>query len=233
MMLPPSCPISTYTSCYCEENIYLLAQQFSGDPKIVEAWDIFVVFISNNTKTVALWNQKLAHEPSRPVVWDYHVLLVLRPHSFAIQAHPAPINIITSSKAPSYGQNTTWAYDFDTQLDLPCTLEEYLNKTFMDVDPRFQSLFRVIPGNVFLDNFASDRSHMLLAFDNSIGGPLQYSSPPPLYAPICGAVAAKRGITHNLMSSFVSMDQNEESYGIVLDRQALYWWIDDGSTGKV
>jgi len=50
---PPSIPPdAVYTSCYCEENIYLLAQTFSEDPDIVGTWDIFVVFISNYNRTV-------------------------------------------------------------------------------------------------------------------------------------------------------------------------------------
>lgn len=43
---------SVYTRYYCEENAYLLAQAFYEQPSIREAWDIFVVFISNHTKTV-------------------------------------------------------------------------------------------------------------------------------------------------------------------------------------
>lgn len=43
---------SIYTSCYCEENVYLLAQAFYDQPSVREAWDIFVVFISNHSKTV-------------------------------------------------------------------------------------------------------------------------------------------------------------------------------------
>lgn len=51
---PPDLPISArYTSCYCEENIYLLAQDFAADPLISSKWDTFVVFISNHSKTVS------------------------------------------------------------------------------------------------------------------------------------------------------------------------------------
>jgi hypothetical protein len=44
---PPSVPLdAVYTNCYCEENIYLLAQTFSADPDVAGTWDIFVVFIT-------------------------------------------------------------------------------------------------------------------------------------------------------------------------------------------
>ena len=46
---PPPLPAdSVYTSCYCEENVYLLAQTFSR----LSGWDPHAVFISNATKSV-------------------------------------------------------------------------------------------------------------------------------------------------------------------------------------
>jgi hypothetical protein len=52
-LAPPSIPRdAVYTGCYCEENIYFLAQAFSADPDTAKYWDIFVVFISNRSKTV-------------------------------------------------------------------------------------------------------------------------------------------------------------------------------------
>lgn len=53
---PPTLPTNVvYTSCYCEENVYLLAQTFqklSVEDKAAFPWDIYVVFISNPHKTV-------------------------------------------------------------------------------------------------------------------------------------------------------------------------------------
>ena len=50
--VPPPLPENlTYTSCYCEENIYLLAEQFEE----TEGWEVYVVFISNDSKTVSLF----------------------------------------------------------------------------------------------------------------------------------------------------------------------------------
>jgi len=50
MISPPSVPATPYTSFYCEENIYLLAQSYLEDYKIRGKWDVYVVFISNGIK---------------------------------------------------------------------------------------------------------------------------------------------------------------------------------------
>lgn len=56
--LPPRLPPNAvYTSCYCEENIYLLAQTFVSEANATGRangwpWEIYVVFVSNGGKTV-------------------------------------------------------------------------------------------------------------------------------------------------------------------------------------
>ncbi|KAF8061574.1 N-terminal glutamine amidase-domain-containing protein [Lyophyllum atratum] len=229
-MNPPSLPTTPYTSCYCEENVYLLAQNFHEDPEIVQSWRVFVVFVSNRTKTVALWNQKLAREPHYPVVWDYHVVLLLRrPTQDQILLQSESSQGVASGTAARTRLGQSWIYDFDTQLELPCPLEDYLEGTFMEVPPQFESLFRIIPSEVFLEHFASDRSHMLVVqegSDNLISEPQDnvYISPPPPYEPIRGNAAVAEGVTNNLMSSFVSMLPSEERLGDILDRNAFAGW---------
>ena len=50
---PPDLPQdAVYTSCYCEENVYLLCHRFSSLPGITENWYIWTVFISNTDKKV-------------------------------------------------------------------------------------------------------------------------------------------------------------------------------------
>jgi hypothetical protein len=50
---PPELPVDyIYTSSYCEENVYLLCQEFLGRKDVREWWEIWVVFISNMTQTV-------------------------------------------------------------------------------------------------------------------------------------------------------------------------------------
>lgn len=122
MLVPPSLPAIVKTPFYCEENIFLLCEAFISLQEEVSA-----VFISNELKTVcsygatvnslgltnacqvALWNQKLSKDPGSVVVWDYHVVLLLR---------------------SSDGQH--WIYDFDTRIAIPCPLKggQQLNSPF-------------------------------------------------------------------------------------------------------
>ncbi|KAK7014987.1 hypothetical protein R3P38DRAFT_2787104 [Favolaschia claudopus] len=91
MLRAPSPPQTAYTFSYCEENVYLLCAAF-----LLQGYDVLAVFISNEEKTVALWNQKL----DTVVIWDYHVVLLLRSQ-----------------------EQHCWIYDFDTRLSLPCLAE--------------------------------------------------------------------------------------------------------------
>ena len=122
IMEPPAVPSQvSYTQYYCEENIYLLAQALHAQASHRSQWDVFVVVISNLTRSVslpnlycvsksqlfaqvALWNQKGSRGASIPVVWDYHVILVLRP------AHTSAILHLTGC----------WVYDFDSHATMPC-----------------------------------------------------------------------------------------------------------------
>ncbi|KAI0350075.1 hypothetical protein OH77DRAFT_1413760 [Trametes cingulata] len=182
---PPLPPDSVYTSCYCEENIYLLAQTFtrlSGAHSTDTLgsswpWQIYVVFISNGGKTVVLWSQKAARDGGW-VVWDYHVVLVLlprTPHDPGRDSHAAPSLIESQgpgSRSEWPPEQQAWVYDFDTTLPVPCpwradyiagTFPYALDRSLADrIDERFHSLFRVIPAGEFLDHFASDRSHMIV-----------------------------------------------------------------------
>ncbi|KAF9533441.1 N-terminal glutamine amidase-domain-containing protein, partial [Crepidotus variabilis] len=208
-MIPPSIPQdSVYTSCYCEENVYMLSKSFSSDPEITKIWDPFVVFISNSSKTVALWSQKAAPKPDGPVVWDYHVVLILKSKIFQYESHGTDSGL----------QHDAWVYDFDTTLENPSNFQEYVMHTFSDgLPPSFQSLFRVISASDFLEFFASDRSHMLVTAhgpDISADGGIstnisRYYSPPPLYHPIQGSAAAANGVIHNLMSHYVDMNRRD------------------------
>ena len=50
----PLPPDSTYTSCYCEENIYLLCKTLLEDEELGKLWEPYVVFISNTSKMVGI-----------------------------------------------------------------------------------------------------------------------------------------------------------------------------------
>jgi len=123
-----------YTAYYCEENIWHLCNNSE-----IENFEKNIVVISNVEKKCALFYQKInQHFPNIPVVWDYHVILLVF-------------------------QNEWLVYDFDTILSFPVKLEEYLHKTFQNVENyRYQPYFRIITKQDYLTKFSSDRSHMFI-----------------------------------------------------------------------
>ncbi|KAF9646275.1 hypothetical protein BDM02DRAFT_3130510 [Thelephora ganbajun] len=224
-------PQATYTSCYCEENIYLLAASFLAIPDFRNSWDLSVVFISNRTKTVALWNQRPARAEGVPIVWDYHVVLVLRP-------------LFSSRDDMDDGKNSrtgSLIYDLDTTLDLPYDAQYYLKQTFpyiaepSGLDAEYH---RIIPGDVFITDFASDRSHMVVPISEisassvpddatevqNLSTSVVYKAAPPLYPPIAGVRARENGIVNNLMTDFVDMS-NPKGFGVVVNLEELMTWI--------
>lgn len=118
-----------YAAYFCEENIWQLANAMqSSSAKIV--------FISNQERQCALWNQRLA-SPGKSVVWDYHVVLL------------------------EENQGSWLVYDFDSVLAWGVSLQQYLIHTFgQSVDAIFQPQFRMLAATEFLTNFQSDRRHM-------------------------------------------------------------------------
>jgi len=71
--------------------------------------------------------------------------------------------------------------DLDTKLGLKTPFEEYFEKSLKD--PHFPTWYRVVPAKKFLEDFASDRSHMREKKNNS------WIKPPPSYTPIRGGKA--------------------------------------------
>ena len=136
-----------YTPSYCEENVYHLARISP---------DAFVVFISNDSKSVPFWLNKsrICHEnPEGLVVWDYHVVLI----------------------------RSGYVLDLDAHVPYPCPWDDYLYRVLRGqnrLNERFSRLFRVITATAYVAGFASDRSHML---DVMTG---QYFAPVPSYPPI-------------------------------------------------
>ena len=65
MTPPPVPPGCVYTRCYCEENIYLLADALvrhpdvasTQDPRTPSLWDPYVVFISNHQRSVSIFRR--------------------------------------------------------------------------------------------------------------------------------------------------------------------------------
>ncbi|KAG9318871.1 N-terminal glutamine amidase-domain-containing protein [Chiua virens] len=210
---------SVYTSGYCEENIYWLVKRFSAPSGGEKRWDAFAVFISNPAETVALWNQRMCASKDKPMVWDYHVVLAL--------CEPQQVHSQSVSRFPERADSGIWIYDLDTCLPLPCHSKVYIDQTFplgTGIPLQYQSFFRVVPGEVYLANFASDRSHMLQVSGlNSSEGPRYLVEPPP-YPAICGTEAEKHGVGHNLMTHFVSVVGDQQGFGRVMDFDTFKTW---------
>jgi hypothetical protein len=122
-----------YASCYCEENVWHLAQ----DQRIAHD-QAFVVFVSNKRQCCPMWSQRSAPSASVPAVWDYHVVLLAR------------------------GGDAPWMiYDLDSTLPFPVGVDAYLAGTFPFASPPdLAPMFRIVERAELIRTFASDRSHM-------------------------------------------------------------------------
>lgn len=124
-----------YQPYYCEENIWHLCQHVSVRDQ--ERW---VVFISNPSRSVALYGQR-ASQGRHPVIWDYHVVLLARPSS-----------------------SDWWnVFDLDTTWGFPLTAWNYLTQSFQGWERWFSEylpMFRVLSAEEYQQIFSSDRSHM-------------------------------------------------------------------------
>ncbi|XP_029942504.1 protein N-terminal glutamine amidohydrolase [Salarias fasciatus] len=160
-----------YTSCYCEENVWKLCE-FIRSEKTQSLDQLSAVFISNDNRTVPLWKQK-SGRTGQPVIWDYHVVLLQ-----------------TGSGSESL------IYDLDSELPFPCSLDRYIHQALRSdraIRPEYHRKLRVVPADVFLSTFASDRSHMR-------NGDGSWKMPPPPYPPISTAES------HMNLDDFISMD---------------------------
>jgi len=199
----------TYTSCYCEENVWCLCKRLcaaaAADNPDHLLDSSFAVFISNENRTVPLWRQKAARHADKPVVWDYHVILI-------VKAMPA-----SDGDASSPSQ----VFDLDTTLPYPCDFGKYASATFPFDDQmpaEYKRMFRVISAKEFLQHFASDRRHMKkssAADENEGGGVSEWLQPPPTY----DCIVTPQSV-HNL-DLFISMDKSV-GWGRVMDLGSLH-----------
>nr|CAG4642752.1 EOG090X0C0Q [Evadne anonyx] len=161
-----------HTSCYCEENVWHLCHNVKENhPSKLQG--CYAVFISNGGQTIPLWYQKSAGEAGF-VIWDYHVIFL---HKNAYECQ---------------------VYDLDSTLSFPCQFEDYLEQAIKCdemLPTQFHRLFRIIPAEDFLNDFASDRKHMQKA-DGS------WMKPPPPYPPI------KSKTCSNNLNFYINMSCN-------------------------
>ena len=93
--------------------------------------------------------QRVMSDPSIPILWDYHVILLLR-------------------------AETNQILDFDTILPFGVTVDTYFKHSFLDnrlLTITETPLFRVVPASEFVVSFSSDRRHMKVGED--------WIAPPP------------------------------------------------------
>ncbi|OZJ06685.1 hypothetical protein BZG36_00381 [Bifiguratus adelaidae] len=155
--MPPRLPSEdVYTSCYCEENVFLLVQKLVQLNRSLES-QFWVVFISNEYGSVPLWAQRNQHAHDQPVIWDYHVIALYK-----------------DTLAQSL------VFDMDSTLPYPCPLVQYMRKAvrihMYDLPIRLQRKYRIVAATEFLKRFASDRSHMMRQGE--------FLAAPPSYPPI-------------------------------------------------
>ena len=120
-----------YQPYYCEENIWQLCQNkpFANS---------YVMFIASTGCSFPMLNQRVMDDPSVPILWDYHVVLLV----------PGKENKIL---------------DFDTTLPFCSDIKTYLSFSFLDnrlLIEQEQPLFRIVPASEYVTRFSSDRSHM-------------------------------------------------------------------------
>ncbi|KRX23426.1 Protein N-terminal glutamine amidohydrolase [Trichinella nelsoni] len=166
-----------------EENVWHLSKQLiSAFP----ASNCRVCFLTNCKRKVSLWHQRTG-DPNFEgfVVWDYHVFAMLH-----------------------HDQQGQLIFDLDTTLQFPCSAKEYVEKAIRpDCEcHNNRRLFRVVDAKLYVEKFASDRSHMI--------SPETFAHPPPW--PII--------VTHNCQNNLskwleVAVDRcpHTDSYGCVFD----------------
>ena len=135
-----------YQPFYCEENIWHLCRE----PRVAGG-DKRVLFISNYSRCVALWNARMA-APREAIFWDYHVVMLAREVNWQV-------------------------WDLDTRLPMPCQAEDYFAATFDACPQSYRPLFRLLDAQHYLDCFTSDRRHMKHADGSFRAPPPQW---PPL-----------------------------------------------------
>ncbi|GAA5904998.1 uncharacterized protein JCM6883_004933 [Sporobolomyces salmoneus] len=191
-----------YTPYYCEENVYKLVQALQSSSEVQATWGCFV---SNLDQRAILFNQKASRvgiEQGSWVIWDYHVFVVA-----AVKQGDGERLVVI---------------DRDSKLGEIVDFEDYIERTFYGslfreriLDPSLESRIRIVPGLDLLQNFASDRSHMLRDTDPSPSvqstKPSQdYIHPAPPYPAICGPTARQNGESHNLRTHFLDMRLGDE-----------------------
>lgn len=182
-----------YCPFYCEENVW----QLCAHPHVAQA-ERRVLFISNAERRVAMWGQRAASSPDEPIVWDYHVVLLLR------------------------DPGCRWEiWDLDARYPGPRSAERWLRSSFDllgVLPPRYAPRFRMIEGDDYRRHLRSDRRHMRLD-DGTI------RQPPPPWPTIMGEPpACAREDEGSNLERFIDM-QDRDFLGQLFDLAELREWL--------
>lgn len=92
-----------------------LWSSFQMDPRqfVLSNWFWGVLFPYNGQ--VALWQQQAGRPEDNLVIWDYHVIVVLRLRANYVTMQPS-----VSNELPELCVEKSWIYDYDTLLPKPC-----------------------------------------------------------------------------------------------------------------
>lgn len=182
-----------YCSHFCEENVWHLCSRFiasqgkEGEAKCEkETVNGYAIFITSTSKATPICNQRAASTRTEPVLWDYHVIFLLKKHGY-----------------------NSLIFDLDTTMDFPTDASEYCRSSFkMEkmFPPQHRQIFRVVTAQEFVDNFASDRSHMK---DSGL--------PYPAWPLIKGSKATT---SMNLFELFVDVEtEQSDKIGKIMERE--------------
>jgi hypothetical protein len=139
-----------YQARYCEENVWRLLAR--PELERCRAW---AVIVSNEVGHFFALRQSAGRPGDGLVCWDYHVFAVAE---------------------ETDGQR--WVLDFDSELEFPCPLTDYLVETFVPLRSQPSApLFRLMTATDYLTKLSSDRSHMRHPDGTYL------ASPPPWPAP--------------------------------------------------
>ncbi|XP_017893400.1 protein N-terminal glutamine amidohydrolase-like [Ceratina calcarata] len=173
-------------SDYREENVWKLCQDVATRHAL-ELQHCYVAFVSNSWRSVPLWRQRAGKDEDKLVLWDYHVVLIYAPDERAV------------------------VYDLDSALPFPTHFWKYAMETFRSdeaLQPEHHRRFRVVPANVYLREFASDRHHMKRDDGTWIKTPPDY---PPISTPT----------SKDNLDSFINMDPGT-GFGVILTLEQLF-----------
>ena len=100
---------------YCEENIWRLAyRKIHGQQnEVSKDRSYHVVFVSNPKACVPMFQQIAANDRTPPVMWDYHVVLIM-----------------TTTMSEDQAASKTCVIDIDSYVPCPCPLKDYVEMTF-------------------------------------------------------------------------------------------------------